>query len=370
MIHGCISNVLCAGCSGDSALFIMHISSIHTPLSSAVGWGKESNICLHRNNLLFLNSLHSPITFLKQKKQENNIAKQARVAVHPISAVRSGIMSKQDAEDTNSHGSMERDLLVVGPGVLGRLVAEKWLQESPSCHVFGLTRTTNHHEELHSLGIKTIIRGSELRKRFPFVIFCAPPSGNEDYSSEIRAAIMQWSGEGSFLFTSSSAVYDCYDNGLCGEECPTVPMGRSARTDTLLMAEAEALKGGGNVIRLAGLYKLDRGAHMYYLKKGSVDAHPEHIINLIHYEDAASLCKIILEKRYQGRVFMGCDNCPLSREKMMEYVTKSGKFKENFQGFTGLTGPLGKQMDNSKTRNKIGWVPKYRNFSEFLGVTS
>ncbi|XP_057857917.2 uncharacterized protein LOC131067013 isoform X3 [Cryptomeria japonica] len=307
MIHGCISNVLCAGCSGDSALFIMHISSIHTPLSSAVGWGKESNICLHRNNLLFLNSLHSPITFLKQKKQENNIAKQARVAVHPISAVRSGIMSKQDAEDTNSHGSMERDLLVVGPGVLGRLVAEKWLQESPSCHVFGLTRTTNHHEELHSLGIKTIIRGSELRKRFPFVIFCAPPSGNEDYSSEIRAAIMQWSGEGSFLFTSSSAVYDCYDNGLCGE-------------------------------------------------------------------DAASLCKIILEKRYQGRVFMGCDNCPLSREKMMEYVTKSGKFKENFQGFTvacrGIYNDCRKPQEDFATlaRRFCNRSKKFMQLWELVGV--
>lgn len=39
-----------------------------------------------------------------------------------------GIMARQAAEDKNSHGSTERDLLVVGPGVLGRLVAEKWLQ--------------------------------------------------------------------------------------------------------------------------------------------------------------------------------------------------------------------------------------------------
>ncbi|KAH9294490.1 hypothetical protein KI387_040306, partial [Taxus chinensis] len=76
------------------------------------------------------------------------------------------------------------------------------------------------------------------------------------------------------------------------------------------------------------------GAHMYYLKKGTVDAHPDYIINLIHYEDAASLCKAILEKSYQGRVFMGCDDCPLSREKIMEHVRRSGKFKERFQGFT------------------------------------
>lgn len=28
---------------------------------------------------------------------------------------------------------------------------------------------------------------------------------------------MSWNGEGSFLFTSSSAPYDCFDNGLCNE---------------------------------------------------------------------------------------------------------------------------------------------------------
>lgn len=32
-----------------------------------------------------------------------------------------------------------------------------------------------------------------------------------------RVAASNWSGEGSFLFTSSTAVYDCNDNGFCGE---------------------------------------------------------------------------------------------------------------------------------------------------------
>lgn len=28
---------------------------------------------------------------------------------------------------------------------------------------------------------------------------------------------MSWNGEGSLLFTSSSAPYDCFDNGPCDE---------------------------------------------------------------------------------------------------------------------------------------------------------
>lgn len=32
-----------------------------------------------------------------------------------------------------------------------------------------------------------------------------------------REAALSWNGEGSFLFTSSSAPYDCNDNGQCIE---------------------------------------------------------------------------------------------------------------------------------------------------------
>jgi len=33
----------------------------------------------------------------------------------------------------------------------------------------------------------------------------------------IRLAASSWNGEGSFLFTSSTAPYDCNDNGSCDE---------------------------------------------------------------------------------------------------------------------------------------------------------
>jgi hypothetical protein len=32
-----------------------------------------------------------------------------------------------------------------------------------------------------------------------------------------RVAASNWSGEGSFLFTSSTALYDCSDNMMCNE---------------------------------------------------------------------------------------------------------------------------------------------------------
>ncbi|MCO5547478.1 hypothetical protein L7F22_000928 [Adiantum nelumboides] len=261
-----------------------------------------------------------------------------------------------------------KDLLVIGPGVLGKLVAGSWMKEFPSCSVAGQTVTTNHHEELQALGITPVLKDSHNEQRFQFVIFCAPPSGSSDYAAELRHAAQQWNGEGVFLFTSSSAVYDCMDNGECNEDTPIVSLGQSPRTDVLLRAEQEVLQVGGTVVRLAGLYisSHERGPHAYWAKKGIVDARPDHILNLIHYEDAASLCVTILKKGFRKEVFMGCDNHPLSRQEVMDIVDESGKFKDKFQAFTGKDGPLGKKMNCDQTRIRTGWRPKYTSFAEFV----
>uniref|UniRef100_A0A0D9V104 NAD-dependent epimerase/dehydratase domain-containing protein n=1 Tax=Leersia perrieri TaxID=77586 RepID=A0A0D9V104_9ORYZ len=275
------------------------------------------------------------------------------------------------------------DLLIVGPGVLGRIVADRWKQEHPGCKIFGHTVTTDHHSELIQLGIIPSLKGPVAQK-VPYVIFCAPPYRTDDYPGDLRVAASNWNGEGSFLFTSSTAVYECSDNGLCSEDSPCVPIGRSPRTDVLLKAENVVLEAGGSVLRLS-----DKGPHVFWLSKGTLDSRPDHILNLIHYEDAASLAFAIMKRRLRARVFVGCDNQPLSRllqtsscradllfiyeqfwREIMDLVNRSGKFDMKFQGFTGTDGPLGKRMENYKTRAEIGWQPKYPSFTEFLGLSS
>ncbi|XP_076912763.1 uncharacterized protein LOC143571148 isoform X2 [Bidens hawaiensis] len=276
--------------------------------------------------------------------------------------------ASQEVDGSYSANVGATDLLIVGPGVLGRLVAEKWQQEHPGSQITGETVTTDHHNELINLGIKPTLKGVKRDHKFPYVIYCAPPSRSSDYASDVGEAASLWNGEGSFLFTSSSAPYDRYDNGDCYEDSPVVPIGKSPRTDILLKAEKKVLEVGGCVVRLAGLYKLDRGMHLYYLKQGTIEANPYHIVNLIHYEDAASLAVAILKKKLRGRLFLGCDNHPLSRQEIMDLVAKSGKFVNTFLGFTGTNGVLGKKLNNSKTREEIGWEPKYKSFAHFLGV--
>lgn len=288
------------------------------------------------------------------------------LSVHASSSSTGAASEELDSSSSAHVGAS--DLLIVGPGVLGRLVAEKWREEHPRCQITGETVTTDHHDELIKMGINPTLKGVKRDQKFPYVIFCAPPSRSSDYAGDVGEIASLWNGEGSFLFTSSSAPYDRYDNGQCYEDSPVVPIGKSPRTDILLKAEKNVLDAGGCVVRLAGLYTVDRGMHLYYLRQGTIEANPDHLVNLIHYEDAASLSVAILKKKLRSRLFLGCDNHPVSRQEVMDLVAKSGKFDPTFMGFTGNDGVLGKKLDNSKTREEIGWEPKYKSFAHCLGV--
>ncbi|CAF1809750.1 BnaC04g06350D [Brassica napus] len=282
--------------------------------------------------------------------------------IHASSSSSSTIGETSDGLKVRSHVSIgANDLLIVGAGVLGRLVAEKWREEHPDCQIIGQTVTTNHHDELEKLGIKPALKETEFDGKFSYVIFCAPPSQSPDYAAELRTAASKWNGEGSFLFTSSSAPFDCFDNGECNEDSPVVPLGKSPRTDVLLRAEQVVLEK-------------TRGAHNYWLNKETVDARPDHILNLIHKYmryifDAASLAVAIMKKKAGGKILWGCDNHPLSRQEVMDLMAQSGKYDKKFKGFTSTSGPLGKKLNNSRTRAEIGWEPKYPSFAQFLGVT-
>ncbi|KAG6435482.1 hypothetical protein SASPL_100356 [Salvia splendens] len=260
--------------------------------------------------------------------------------------------NKLEASSTGAVGA--NDLFIVGPGVLGRIIAEKWREEHPSSQIYGQTLTSNHHEELKKMGITPSLKETKVTHKFPYVIFCAPPSRNVDYPGEVREATLNWNGEGCFLFTSSSAPYDCNDNGYCDEDTPAVPIGRSPRTDNLLKSEKVVLEAGGCVVRIAGLY-------ISFQVLPRVES--AHIFKVM---DAASLSIAILKKNLRGRIFLGCDNHPLSRQEVMELVNRSGKYGKKFDAFTGTSDPLGKKLNNSKTRAELGWEPKYPSFAQFL----
>ncbi|KAI8566114.1 hypothetical protein RHMOL_Rhmol02G0014400 [Rhododendron molle] len=300
---------------------------------------------------------NSPILFRNPNFKTKRSSSKSLVLSTALHAKSSSVIgAANEAVDASSPGSIgANDLLIVGPGVLGKLVAEKWREDHPGCQIFGQTMTTDHHDELAKIGINPSLKGSKATQEFPYVVFCAPTSRSLDYPGDIREAASSWSGEGSFLFTSSSAPFDCDDNGPCDEDFPVVPIGRRPRTDVLLKAEKVVLESDGCVLRLAGLY---------------ISFYEIYISNIfMSTHDAASLLVAIMKKKLRGRIFLGCDNHPLSRQEVMDLVNKSGKFSQKFEGFTGTNDPLGKKLNNDKTRKEIGWEPKYPSFAQFLGVS-
>ncbi|CAN6676961.1 unnamed protein product [Malus baccata var. baccata] len=345
-------------------------------------------------------NLHCPSSKFSHCRTTANTATDA--PPFQVSATASSPSSAIDEEkEVTSSGNVGADdLLIVGPGVLGRLVAQKWREEHPGCQIHGQTVTADHHEELSEEGINPCFKGTKTTHKFPYVIFCAPPSRTSDYSADVRMAALNWNGEGSFLFTSSSAPYDCNNNGSCDEDTPVVPIGRSPRTDVLLKAE-EVIGGALYILyesRTLKDYLYYRGKHsgiwvilvFFIFEKGDHRSSPrsrpesytlrgDGIILLylflsicitfpfiitfsvqfcylkvtyiwlfrfslnfksrfrwlrfvmvsnilpvsLNCQDAASLSVAILKKRLRNQILLGCDNHPLSRQEVMDLVTKS-----------------------------------------------
>lgn len=268
--------------------------------------------------------------------------------------------TREPVEDGHMH-----DLLIVGPGVLGSMVAELWLQRFPKARVVGQTNTERSHGRLRAMGLEPRTKFQGDGTAFPYVIFCAPPSGSDDYPKEVAEAVQHWNHKGGLVFTSSAGVYQENNLGTCDEDSQLQLLGNSERSDKLLLAEEIVHEVGGNVVRLAGLYTADRGAHMFFLKAGSVSRCGENVINLIHYEDAAALTVEALLAGTRSKNYLGCDNHPVTLAAMMKYVVDSGKYEGGCE-FLGDGPPQGKKLNNDKTRHELSWEPKHASFEIFV----
>jgi nucleoside-diphosphate-sugar epimerase len=206
------------------------------------------------------------------------------------------------------------------------------------------------------------------------VVFCAPPSGFEDYPSAIAQAAKLRSATkgGSFIFTSSGGVYpDSFDGDIVTE---TTELEESnPRISRGIQAEKACLQNGGCVLRLSGLYTLERGAHNYWLERGNgvVKGRSDGIINLLHYDDAASSCVAALKvgpEVNSNKVFLISDGNPTTRKGICESALKSARYKgcemPVFEASEGET--RGKVYDGSWSENILDWKPVYPSFDAFM----
>ena len=153
----------------------------------------------------------------------------------------------------------------------------------------------------------------------------------------------------------------------------TSPTGEasSPRVGRLLQAERAALDAGGCVLRLAGLYDLQRGAHNYWLTRASeIAGGPDGIINLLHYDDAAGACLAALladKATIQKQVFLISDGNPLTRRGICESTLKAAVYRDKpMPKFAESDGSKGKIYDGSWSNAQLQWRPRYESFDAFM----
>ena len=150
----------------------------------------------------------------------------------------------------------------------------------------------------------------------------------------------------------------------------------SPRSLRLVKAEEGVLSGKGCVLRLAGLYTLDRGAHNYWLEKGdgNVKGSKDGIINLLHYDDAAGAAAAALkcDSDIHGKVFLISDGNPTTRGGICESALKAERYKGFSMPSFGEQDAAGKGKiyDGHWSNEALNWQPQYESFDKFMESSS
>ena len=298
---------------------------------------------------------------------------------------------------TLSMSSSSDGVAVVGCGVLGTSLCRQLVENSHfgSRTVVGITKTPSRHEQIRSAVVGQAADDDRLQlllvtsddfasqqdsSKFKDVVFCAPPSGFDDYPAAVQSAIEDyWDRDlgGCFVFTSSGGIYGQGSDGeTVTETSPTADPATNPRTAKLVGAETACREGGGCVLRLAGLYTLERGAHNYWLESGKdIQGRADGIINLLHYDDAASACMAAIEAgptAVAGKTFLISDSRPTTRLGICESAIKAAKYagKTIPPIVGGSDMPRGKIYDGSWSDATLSWKPKYESFDKFMASQS
>lgn len=260
--------------------------------------------------------------------------------------------------------------------------------------VIGITKSTTRHDAImkdvggdhHHSGRFSLTTADALKseqppgRKFSNCVFCAPPSGFDDYASAIEDSIFNiWSGPsggGMFVFTSSGGIYGPGESTappmVVTEDSELPDATGNPRSERLMAGERVVLSHGGVCLRLAGLYTLDRGAHNFWLGKDTVAGRSDGIVNLLHYDDAAGSVLAALSvsdpSTLSGKIFLISDGHPMTRQQICDSSLKATRYDGmTVPAFSGpVDGPIGKIYDGRASNEALQWKPRYPSFDEFM----
>ncbi len=270
-------------------------------------------------------------------------------------------------------------LLIAGCGYLGCEIAR--LAKSRGWKVIGLTHTAASANQLRSdfgfdAYVADLSSAESLRAlaitvgKIDLAVHCASTKGGGvdayravyvDGCTNLLAAF----SPRRLVFVSSTSVFGQVNGEVVDETSTTEPA--SPTGSVLLDAEEVALKAGGSVVRLGGIYGPSRSVLLRKFLDGSatIDEGVARVINQIHRDDAADAI-LHVAGLTGGEVFHAVDSDPQLQPELMEWLA-------NFFGRdVPPTAPrsLGKRRgwSNKSVSNKklhdSGWSPRYSSFRD------
>lgn len=220
--------------------------------------------------------------------------------------------------------------LIAGCGFFGECLARELLSSGEQ--VWALRRgapsaATGAH------GLRCDLRDARLTRHLPasldHVVFCASPDGSteqayrdtywEGLQRVLEAPVVRRASR--VLLTSSTAVYGRTDGSWVDEQCRAEPAGFAGRI--LLESERRLLDqhGGGQVLRLSGLYGPGRERLLQRVAAGRAAFDARHrYTNRIHVDDAAALCAMLLRRPRDAPIVIGSDEHPVLERTLLEWL--------------------------------------------------
>jgi nucleoside-diphosphate-sugar epimerase len=168
------------------------------------------------------------------------------------------------------------------------------------------------------------------------------------------------------LFTSSTSVYAQNDGAWVTEQSPAHPL--SATSRILREAEEMALRHGGQVARLAGIYGPGRSVLLRKFIDGTafIEGAGARHINQIQVDDAAHALFHLIATHQPPGIYNVSDDTPITQRACYEWLAAHlgrplphrGDIDPNRK-----RGVTDKRVSNAKLRAS-GWSPVYPSFQE------
>lgn len=269
-------------------------------------------------------------------------------------------------------------VVLAGCGFLGEVAAGLFFKNG--WEVLGLCATEGTAARLASLPFP--VRVADISKPLAtpegwsqpdLLIHCASSGGGdvEDYRAVYRDGLENLIAAFApmrVIFTGSTSVYDQQNGEVVDENSPTEPLRETARV--LLEGEAVALRAGGIVARLGGIYGPGRSMFLRKFAEGSavVEAGGERFINLIHREDAARALLHLADPSISSGIYNVCDSHPPTQRELYGWISE---FLGKPMPPDGPIDPHRKRgLNNKRVSNQklraAGWAPEFPSFREAL----